>query len=53
MSAKRLYFLKQLKRAGCLTNNFSIFNYLTVIRPVLEYCTQSGIVSSLDHRLNS
>jgi len=35
---KRLYFLKQLKRAGVSTHQLLHF-YVTVIRPVLEYCT--------------
>ena len=36
-ATQRLYFLKQLKRAGLLSNH--IFHiYCTVIRPVLEYC---------------
>ena len=33
----RLYFLKQLKRAG-LPNSHILHFYITVIRPVLEYC---------------
>ena len=33
----RLYFLKQLKRAG-LPNSHLFHFYITVIRPVLEYC---------------
>jgi len=33
----RLYFLKQLKRAGLPNSHFLHF-YITVIRPVLEYC---------------
>jgi len=33
----RLYFLKQLKRAG-LPNRHLLHLYITVIRPVLEYC---------------
>ena len=33
----RLYFLKQLKRAG-LAGNHLLYFYITVIRPVLEYC---------------
>jgi len=33
----RLYFLKQLKRAG-LSNSHLLHFYTTVIRPVLEYC---------------
>jgi len=33
----RLYFLKQLKRAG-LPNSHLLYFYITVIRPVLEYC---------------
>jgi len=33
----RLYFLKQLKRAG-LPNSHLLHFYITVIRPVLEYC---------------
>jgi len=33
----RLYFLKQLKRAG-LSNRHLLHFYATVIRPVLEYC---------------
>ena len=33
----RLYFLKQLKRAG-LPNSHVLHFYITVIRPVLEYC---------------
>jgi len=35
--ATRLYFLKQLKRAG-LSNSHLLHFYITVIRPVLEYC---------------
>jgi len=34
----RLYFLKQYKRAG-LPNSHLLHFYITVIRPVLEYCT--------------
>jgi len=33
----RLYFLKQLKRAG-LSSSHLLHFYITVIRPVLEYC---------------
>jgi len=33
----RLYFLKQLKRSG-LSNTHLLHFYITVIRPVLEYC---------------
>ena len=33
----RLYFLKQLKRAGLFSSHLLHF-YITVIRPVLEYC---------------
>ena len=33
----RIYFLKQLKRAG-LPNSHLLHFYITVIRPVLEYC---------------
>jgi len=33
----RLYFLKQLKRVG-LPNSHLLHFYVTVIRPVLEYC---------------
>jgi len=33
----RLYFLKQLKRAG-LPNSHLLHLYITVIKPVLEYC---------------
>ena len=33
----RLYFLKQLKKAG-LSSSHLIHFYITVIRPVLEYC---------------
>ena len=32
-----LYFLKQLKRAG-MPNSHLLHFYITVIRPVLEYC---------------
>jgi len=35
----RPYFLKQLKRAGLsLSNSHLLHLYITVIRPVLEYC---------------
>jgi len=37
MATTRLYFLKQLKRAG-LSNSHLLHFYITVIRPVLEYC---------------
>jgi len=33
----RLYFLKQLKRAGLSTDQLFLY-YKTVIRPVLKYC---------------
>ena len=36
-ATRRLYFLKQLKRAG-LTTNQLLHYYTVVIRPVLEYC---------------
>ena len=36
-ASKRLYFLKQLKRAGLPPQQLLHF-YATVIRPVLEYC---------------
>ena len=36
-ATKRLYFLKQLKKAG-LPSNHIFHYYSTVIRPVLEYC---------------
>ena len=36
-ASTRLYFLKQLKRAG-LPNSHLLHFYITVIRPVLEYC---------------
>ena len=36
-ATKRLYFLKQLKRAG-LPSNHLLHYYSTVICPVLEYC---------------
>jgi len=36
-ASKRLYFLKQLKRAGVPAQQLPHF-YATVIRPVLEYC---------------
>jgi len=36
-ATKRLYYLKQLKRAG-LPSNHLFHYYSTVIRPVLEYC---------------
>jgi len=36
-ASKRLYFLKQLKRAGVPPQQLLYF-YATVIRPVLEYC---------------
>jgi len=35
---KRLYFLKQLKRAGVHTDQLLHF-YVAVIQPVLKYCT--------------
>jgi len=35
-ASKRLYFLKQLKRAGVPPQQLHF--YATVIRPVLEYC---------------
>ena len=35
-AAPRLYYLKQLRRAGLSSDDISYF-YLTVIRPVLEY----------------
>jgi len=35
----RLYFLKQLKRAGLSNSNSHLLHFcITVIRPVLEYC---------------
>jgi len=38
-ATRRLYFLKQLKRAG-LTSSTQLFHYYSaVIRPVLEYCS--------------
>lgn len=37
-ASKRLYFLKQLKKAGVSPQQLLHF-YVTVIRPVLEYCT--------------
>ena len=36
-ATQRLYFLKQLKRAG-LPSNQLFHYYIAVIRPVLEYC---------------
>ena len=36
-ASSRLYFLKQLKRAGLATHHLVHF-YIAVIRPVLEYC---------------
>lgn len=36
-ASRRLYFLKQLKRAGLATHHLLDF-YIAVIRPVLEYC---------------
>jgi len=36
-ASKRLYFLKQLKRAG-LPSNHLFYSYSTVTRPVLDYC---------------
>ena len=36
-ATRRLYFLKQLKRAG-LTINQLLHYYTVVIRPVIEYC---------------
>jgi len=36
-ASKRLYFLKQLKRAGLPTDQLLHF-YVAVIRPVVEYC---------------
>ena len=36
-ASSRLYFLKQLKRAGLASNHLLHF-YIAVIRPVLEYC---------------
>jgi len=35
--APRLYYLKQLRRAGLPSGGFLLYLYLTVIRPVLEY----------------
>ena len=37
-AASRLYFLKQLKRAGLFSSHLLHF-YTTVIRPVLEYAS--------------
>jgi len=57
-ASKRLYFLKQLKRAGVPPRQLLHF-YATVIRPVLEYFApvwhyaRLGRLLLLDHRLNS
>lgn len=37
-AAKRLYFLKVLKRSG-LTSDHLLHFYVAVIRPILEYCS--------------
>ena len=57
--ASRLYFLRQLKRAGATTSDLICF-YCTVIRPILEYANpvwhssltvaQSDILESLQKR---
>jgi len=58
-ASKRLYFLKQLKRAGVPTDQLLHF-YVAVIRPVLEYCkpawhfaithTQTELIESIQKR---
>jgi len=52
-ASKRLYSLKQLKRAGVPPQQLLHF-YATVIRPVAysNIAPQSGIMSSLDYKLN-
>ena len=42
-AAKRLYFLKVLKRSG-LPHEHLLHYYTAVIRPVLEYCSVSGTI---------
>ena len=37
-ASKRLYFLKELKRAGLPNNSLKHF-YMAAIRPILEYCS--------------
>jgi len=37
-ASKRLYFLKQLRRAGVSSHQLLLF-YTSVIRPVLEYAS--------------
>ena len=51
-ASKRLYFLKQLKRAGVPQNQLLHF-YTAVIRPVLEYAAPVWITSSTALRLSS
>ena len=51
----RLYFLKQLKRAGLTADDLICF-YTTVIRPVLEYACvvwHHGLTKALTERLES
>ena len=54
-AAKRLHFLKLLKRSGMLTDDL-LYYYTAVIRPVLEYgCVtwQSSITEEQTHQLDS
>jgi len=53
--ASRLYFLKQLKRAGAGTDDLLCF-YCSVIRPVLEYACpvwHSSLTAALSRALES
>jgi len=51
-ASSRLYFLKQLKRAGLASNHLLHF-YIAVIRPVLEYCAPVWHYTSHKHRSKS
>ena len=54
-ASKRLYFLKQLNRAGVPAQQLLHF-YATVIRPVLEYCAPAwhyAIIRSQAEQLES
>ena len=51
-ASKRLYFLKQLRRAGLPPQQLLHF-YTAVIHPVLEYAPQSGTIPSPKLSLNN
>jgi hypothetical protein len=54
-AGSRLYYLKQLKRAGLPSNRLRLW-YLSVVRPVLEYCSavwHHGLTKAQSEKIES